>query len=143
SFEFYSKTLRGVEVQRDRWKRGVGLLDGLIGEGLGEVYVARHFPADSKAKMDELIANLRKGLESRLQTLEWMDDETRAQALTKLSTFEPRVGYPSRWRDYSAMTIEPGKLFENVRNARIFEWNRRLARLDQPVDRDEWVMNPQ
>lgn len=143
SFEFYSKTLRGVEAQRDRWKRGIGLLDGLIGEGLGEIYVARHFPADSKAKMDELIANLRKGLESRLHTLEWMDDATRAEALTKLSTFEPRVGYPSKWRDYAAMVVEPGKLFENVRNANRFEWERRLGMLNKPVDRSEWGMNPQ
>jgi putative endopeptidase len=143
SFEFYSKTLRGVEAQRERWKRGVGLLDGLIGEGVGEVYVSRHFPADNKAKMDALVVNLRASLESRLATLEWMDDATRAQALAKLATFEPRIGYPSKWRDYSAMTIEKGKLFENIKAANDFEWNRTLARLNQPVDRDEWGMNAQ
>ena len=143
NFEFYSRTLRGVETQRDRWKRGVGLLDRLMGEALGQIYVARHFPADHKAKMDELVANLRTGLETRLQTLEWMDDATRQEALKKLSTFEPRVGYPNKWRDYSALSIEAGKLFENVAAARRFEWNRNVSRINSPVDREEWGMNPQ
>lgn len=143
NFDFYSRTLRGVEAQRDRWKRGIGILDRLMGEALGQLYVARHFPADHKAKMNELVANLRKGLESRLQTLAWMDDATRQEALKKLSTFEPRVGYPDKWRDYSALTIEPGKLFENVEAARRFEWNRNVARINSPVDRQEWGMNPQ
>jgi putative endopeptidase len=143
NFAFYSKTLRGVEQQRERWKRGVSMLNAMIGEGVGEVYVARNFPPENKAKMDDLVANLRKSLDSRLQSLAWMDDATRAEALKKLSTFEPRVGYPATFRDYSAMTIEPGKHFENVRAARDFEWKRQLARLDKPVDRSEWAMNPQ
>jgi endothelin-converting enzyme/putative endopeptidase len=143
NFAFYGQTLRGVPQQRERWKRAISLLEQTIGEGVGEVYVARNFPADRKAKMDELVANLRKSLDSRLQTLAWMDDATRAEALKKLSTFEPRIGYPAKWRDYSAMTITPGKHFENVRAAREFEWKRRLARLDKPVDRSEWEMNPQ
>ncbi len=143
SFEFYRRTLAGVEVQRDRWKRGVQLLDGLIGEGVGEVYVAKFFPADYKAKMDELVANLVAAMSQRLETLAWMDEATRAEAAKKLATFEPRVGYPVKWRDYSAYTVEPGKLFENVRNGRKFEWHREVARLNEPVDRDEWAMNPQ
>src|SRR5690606_5717138 len=101
SFEFYSKTLRGVEAKRDRWKRGVTLLDQNIGEGVGEIYVARHFPPENKAKMDDLVANLRTALEGRLQNLAWMDEAPRAEALAKLSTFDPRIGYPSKWRDYS------------------------------------------
>jgi len=143
SFDFFRKTLAGVEVQRDRWKRGVTLLDGLIGEGVGEVYVARYFPPDYKAKMDDLVANLVAALGERLKGLSWMDDATRAEAAKKLATFDPRVGYPVKWRDYSAYVVEPGKLFENVRNGQRFDWNRQVARLDEPVDREEWGMNPQ
>jgi hypothetical protein len=142
-FDFYRRTLAGVEVQRDRWKRGVELIDGLIGEGVGEVYVARFFPPDYKAKMDELVANLVAAMSQRLKRLAWMDDATRAEADKKLATFEPRVGYPVKWRDYSAYAVERGKLFENVRNGTRFDWNRQVARLDEPVDRDEWGMNPQ
>jgi endothelin-converting enzyme/putative endopeptidase len=143
NFDFYRRALAGVEVQRDRWKRGVQLLDGLIGEGVGELYVAKYFPPDYKAKMDELVANLRAAMGERLKTLAWMDDATRAEAQKKLATFDPRVGYPVKWRDYSEYSVEPGTLFENVRNGRRFEWNRQVGRLDEPVDRDEWVMNPQ
>jgi putative endopeptidase len=143
SFEFFGKTLRGQEKQRDRWRRGTNMLDGLIGEGVGELYVAKYFPPENKAKMDELVKNLRSAMGERLKTLEWMDEATRAEAQKKLSTFDPRIGYPVKWRDYSAMTIEAGKLVENVRNARKFEWNRQVARLNSPVDRDEWGMNPQ
>jgi putative endopeptidase len=143
NFDFYRRTLAGVEVQRDRWKRGVQLLDNLIGEGVGEVYVAKFFPPEYKAQMDELVANLVTAMRQRLGELSWMDDATRAEALKKLATFEPRVGYPVKWRDYSAYAVEPGRLLENVRNGRRFEWNREVARLDEPVDRDEWGMNPQ
>jgi putative endopeptidase len=143
SFEFYGKTLRGVQAKRDRWKRGVTMLDQNIGEGVGEIYVAKHFPPENKAKMDALVANLRTALEGRLKELAWMDEPTRAEALKKLSTFEPRIGYPSKWRDYSAMQIEKGKHFENMVNSRKFEWNRQLARLNEPVDRSEWGMNAQ
>jgi putative endopeptidase len=143
SFEFFGKTLRGVQAKRERWKRGVTLLDENIGEGVGQVYVTKFFPPENKARMDALVANLRKALEGRLKTLAWMDDATRAEALKKLATFEPRVGYPTKWRDYSAMTIEKGRHFENVVNARTFEWNRQVARLGKPVDREEWGMNPQ
>jgi endothelin-converting enzyme/putative endopeptidase len=142
-FDFYSKALRGIEVQRDRWKRGVDLVNEQIGEGVGELYVARYFPPDSKTKMAALVSNLRTAMGERLKTLSWMDDATRAEAQKKLATFEPRIGYPPKWRDYSALTIEKGKIFENVQNARKFEWNRQVARLNQPVDRDEWSMNPQ
>ncbi len=143
NFDFYSKSLRGIEEQRDRWKRGMNMLDGLIGEGVGEIYVAKFFPADNKAKMDDLVKNLRAAMGERLKTLAWMDEATRAEAQKKLSTFDPRIGYPVKWRDYSAMTVEPGKLFENVRNARKFEWNRQVKRLNDKVDREEWGMNPQ
>ncbi len=143
SFEFYSKTLRGVPAKRDRWKRGVTLLDGNMGEALGEAYAAKFFPPESKAKMDELVANLNSALKGRIEKLEWMDDPTRAEALKKLANFEPRVGYPNKWRDYSAMQIDKTKLFENIFAARQFEWNRQVARLGGPVDREEWGMNAQ
>jgi putative endopeptidase len=143
SFGFHSKTLRGIEQQRDRWKRGITAVDNCIGEGLGELYAKKHFPPDHKAKMDELIVNLRTGLKSRLESSGWMDEATRAEALKKLEAFEARIGYPVKWRDYSALTIEPGKHFENVTAAQHFEWNRNVSRLREPVDRTEWFMTPQ
>ena len=143
SFEFFNKTLRGVTEKRERWKRGVQLLDGNMGEALGEAYAAQYFPAENKAKMEELVGNLNTALKGRIEKLEWMDDPTRAAALKKLANFEVRVGYPNKWRDYSAMQIDKAKLFENVMAARTFEWNRQVARLNEPVDRDEWGMNPQ
>lgn len=143
SFEFFNKTLSGVAVKRDRWKRGVTLLDSNMGEALGEAYAAKFFPAENKAAMESLVSNLNSALKSRLETLDWMDDPTRAEALKKLGNFEVRVGYPNKWRDYSAMQVDKAKLFENVMNARLFEWNRQVARLGGPVDREEWGMNAQ
>jgi putative endopeptidase len=143
NFAFASKALRGVEAQRERWKRASQLLDGLIGEGVGELYVAKHFPPGHKAAMDALVANLRAAMGERLKALAWMDEATRAQALKKLATFDPRIGYPSKWRDYSDFPVAKDTLFENVRNGQLFEWRRRVARLNQPVDRTEWRMNAQ
>ncbi len=143
NFAFQSQALRGIEAKRDRWKRGIALLDGLIGEGVGELYVAKHFPPGHKAAMDALVANLRAAMGERLKTLSWMDDATRVQALKKLATFDPRIGYPSKWRDYSAYPVARDTLLENVRNGQLFEWRRRVARLNDPVDRSEWRMNAQ
>ena len=108
NFAFESKALRGIEAQRERWKRGTQLLDGLIGEGVGELYVAKHFPPGHKAAMDALVANLRAAMGERLKALAWMDEATRAQALKKLATFDPRIGYPSTWRDYSRLRRRQG-----------------------------------
>ncbi|MDE0950839.1 MAG: M13 family metallopeptidase [Halioglobus sp.] len=141
-FEFYGKTMRGTEQQRDRWKRGVALVDRNIGEGLGKAYTAKHFPPDYKEKMDVLVNNLLTAFKIRLDELDWMDDETRGQALKKLATFDPRIGYPSKWRDYSSLIIVPGKLFESIQNAHQFEWNRKVSRLNEPVDREDWYMTP-
>jgi len=143
SFAFHSKALRGVEVQRERWKRGVSLLDGVIGKGLGELYVAKYFPPGHKAAMDALVANLRAAMGERLKTLAWMDEATRAEAQKKLAAFDPRVGYPSKWLDYGAFAVDKASLFENVRRGRMFDWQRRVARLGGTVDRTEWGMNPQ
>ena len=142
-FAFHAKALRGIETQRERWKRGMTLIDDSIGEGLGQIYVRKHFVPETKAKMDAIVANLLAAMKQRLEQSSWMDDATRAAALKKLAAFEPRIGYPDKWRDYSAMVIEPGKLFENSRNARVFEWERRAKRLMEPVDRSEWDMTPQ
>jgi putative endopeptidase len=143
SFNFYSKALNGAEKKRDRWKRGISWLGEVIGEGLGEIYVQRHFSADSKIKVDALVANLRAALKARLETATWMDNATRAEAIKKLDKVEARIGLPDKWRDYSKLTIEPGKLFENMRASQKYEWDRQVARLKGPVDRSEWIINPQ
>jgi putative endopeptidase len=142
-FAFRGKALRGIETQRDRWKRGMQIIDDNIGEGLGQIFVRKHFSPETKAKMDDLVVNLRAALEQRLGQSTWMDDATRAEALKKLDAFEPRIGYPDKWRDYSSLAIERGKHFENVRNARLFDWERRTKRLKETVDRSEWDMSPQ
>ncbi len=142
NFDFYSRTMRGIEQQRDRWKRGVSVVDNNIGEGLGQAYVEKYFPPEHKAQMDQLVDNLLAALKTRIDTLGWMDDATRAEALKKLATFDPRIGYPSTWRDYSGLVIEPDELFENIQDANRFEWERQVSRLNQPVDRDEWHMTP-
>jgi len=142
NFDFYSRTMRGTQQQRDRWKRGVTLVDNNIGEGLGQAYVKKHFPPQHKAQMEQLVNNLLAALAARIDTLDWMDDATRAEALKKLATFDPRIGYPSTWRDYSGLAVEPDTLFENIQNANRFEWKRQVSRLKQPVDRDEWHMTP-
>ena len=141
-FDFYGRTMHGTREQKARWKRGVALVDHHIGEGLGQAYVAKHFPPGHKAQMNELVGNLLAAFRTRLEQLAWMDAPTRAAALAKLATFEPRIGYPDTWRDYSQLVIQPGKLFESVHNARMFDWHRQVRRLDQPVDRDEWLMTP-
>ncbi len=143
SFEFFGKTLRGTEEQRERWKRGVQIVNGGIGEAVGQIYVDRHFPADYKAQMQTLVDNLVAAFEERLRNNEWMDDETRAQALLKLSTFEPRIGFTEKWIDYAPLEIKPGALIENTFAVREFQWNEQLKRLDGPVDRDLWPYPPQ
>ena len=143
NFNFYSRALRGVERQRDRWKRGIGLLNDNLGEAVGRIYAERHFPAESRRQMGELIGNLRAALEERLRQNEWMDDATRQQALAKLATFEPRIGHPERFIDYSAIRVERGDLLGNVLRAAEFDWNLQVSRLGHPVDRGLWDMKPQ
>jgi predicted metalloendopeptidase len=143
NFSFYSRTLTGAEEMRDRWKRGVALVNGALGEAVGEEYVARHFPSDAKAQMDELVANLVEAYRVSIGRLEWMTPETRDQALAKLELFRPKVGYPDRWRDYSGLEIRRDDLLGNVRRASAFETDRQLRKLGEPVDRDEWYMSPQ
>jgi len=143
NFNFYSRTLRGVEQQRDRWKRGLGILNGAMGEAVGRIYVQRHFPAESRRQMTELISNLRSAFRERLQNLDWMDDATRAQALAKLDTFEPRIGHPERFIDYSPIRVDRADILGNMMRSGEFAWNLQLSRLPNPVDRGLWGMNPQ
>ncbi|WP_432496927.1 M13 family metallopeptidase [Kineococcus gypseus] len=143
NFAFYGTTLTGVPQLRERWKRGVGLVEGALGEALGQLYVAEHFPPAAKARMEELVANLVEAYRQDIETLDWMTRETKDRALEKLGKFTPKIGHPDEWRDYSALSIERGDLLGNVRRAFAFEVDRELAKLGSPVDRSEWFMTPQ
>ena len=142
-FEFYGRTLSGTEAIRDRWKRGVSLVEGLMGDALGKLYVARHFPPEHKARMDVLVANLREAYRVSINDLEWMTPETRQRALAKLDKFTPKIGYPAKWRDYSQLVIDRDDLYGNCRRGHEVDSDRELAKLGGPVDRDEWFMTPQ
>ena len=143
NFDFYGRTLNGTPELRARWKRGVGFVEGALGEAVGKVYVDRHFPPTSKALMDELVADLLEAYRQSIQTLDWMTDATKERAYEKLATFRPKIGYPDRFRDYSALTVDRGDLLGNVFAASAFETDRQLAKIGSPVDRDEWFMLPQ
>ena len=142
-FAFVGGVLRGTKADRPRWKRGVALVNQSLGEGLGKLYVDRHFPPASKAKMDVLVANLLAAYRESITSIDWMSPETRTEALAKLATFNSKVGYPKRWIDYSALEVRPNDLAGNVLRARRFEDARQLAKLGRPIDRDEWGMAPQ
>jgi putative endopeptidase len=143
NFDFYGRTLNGTPELRVRWKRGVALVQGALGEAVGREYVARHFPPTSKAMMDELVANLLEAYRQSIAELDWMGAETKKRAFEKLDTFRPKIGYPDQFRDYSALEIEPDDLLGNVAAAAAFETDRQLAKIGAPVDRDEWFMLPQ
>ena len=143
NFDFYGRTLSGTEEIRDRWKRGVALVENLMGDAVGKLYVERHFPPDAKARMDELVANLREAYRVSISDLEWMTPETRERALAKLDKFTPKIGYPVRWRDYPDLVIDRDDLYGNYRRGNAVGYDRELAKLGGPVDRDEWFMTPQ
>ncbi len=142
NFDFYGRTLSGTPALRERWKRGVELIDRLLGDALGELYVDRHFPPAAKARMSELVDNLVEAFRRSFATRPWMSEDTKAQALAKLERFTPKVGYPDTWRDYSGLVLT-GELLADVAAANAFETHRNLAKLGQPVDRGEWFMSPQ
>jgi putative endopeptidase len=142
-FDFYGRTLTGAQELRDRWKRGVTLVEGAMGEAIGQIYVERNFPPVAKERMDVLVANLVEAYRQSITTLEWMSEETRVRALEKLEAFTPKIGFPPKWRDYSSLEIDPSDLLANVRAANVFEFNRQLAKIGKPLDRDEWFMTPQ
>ena len=142
-FDFYGRTLSGTEQIRERWKRAVALVESLMGDAVGRLYVARHFPPEAKARMDELVANLREAYRVSISDLEWMTPETRGRALAKLDKFVAKIGYPKKWRDYSALVIDRHDLYGNVVRGAIVASARELGKLGGPVDRDEWFMTPQ
>ncbi len=143
NFDFRQKFLNGQPQQRDRWKRGIAFAENAMGEAIGRDYVALYFPPESKAKMDALVANLRTALRARIDRLEWMGPETKRQAQAKLANFNVKIGYPDKWRDYSALRIVPGDLVGNAERAARFEWDYRRNRINLPVDKAEWGMTPQ
>ncbi|MDQ2697391.1 MAG: peptidase M13 [Actinomycetota bacterium] len=143
NFDFYGRTLTGTPELRARWKRGVSLVEGALGEAVGKIYVERHFPAAAKVAMDELVANLVEAYRQSIEQLEWMGPDTRRRAIEKLEKFTPKIGYPVRWRDYSSLQIDAGDLIGNVRATNEFEFQRELGKIGKPLDRDEWFMTPQ
>ncbi|CAN5415055.1 M13 family metallopeptidase [soil metagenome] len=143
NFDFYGRTLSGTPELRARWKRGVSLVEGSLGEAVGRIYVERHFPSGAKAAMDVLVANLVEAYRQAITTLDWMTDDTRKAALAKLDKFVPKIGYPVKWRDYSSLAIDSADLIGNVRATSEFEFQRELGKIGKPLDRDEWFMTPQ
>jgi putative endopeptidase len=142
NFEFYGKTLTGTPQLKDRWKRGVDQVTGAMGEAVGKLYVTKYFTPATKARADELVKNLLVAMGQRLDNLAWMGPETKAKAKAKLATYNPKIGYPKKWRDYGKLVVKAGDPFGNADRAAAFEYDRRLAKLGKPVDRDEWLMTP-
>ena len=142
-FAFYSKELSGVQEQRERWKRGVAAVNGALGEGIGKIYVESHYPAESERQMTELIGNLRDAYRERITGNSWMDEATRKAALEKLAAFEPRIGHPVKYIDYSSMKVAKGDPLGNSIRAADFAWKLQLKRFPKPVDRSLWGMYPQ
>jgi putative endopeptidase len=143
NFDFYGRTLTGAPQQRERWKRGVSTVESALGEALGKLYVEEHFSPESKTRMVELVAHLVEAYRQSITKLDWMSEDTRARALEKLDTFNPKIGYPDSWRDYSSLEIKNDDLVGNVHRAGEFELAREMAKLGTPVDRTEWFMTPQ
>jgi putative endopeptidase len=143
AFDFYGRTLHGQQEQRVRWKRAAAAVDSDLGEAAGELYVARYFPPASKQQVLELVANLRAAYQHRIENLPWMTPATRKLALEKLAAFRPKIGYPDKWRDYSALEVKPRDAFGNAARATAFAWEYDVKRLGGPTDRDEWGMTPQ
>ncbi len=143
NFAFYGKALRGTPQQRERWKRGVGAVNGTLGEAVGQVYVDEYFPADSKAKMEELVGNLKTAFRARLENLDWMTEETKQEAYAKLDAFNTKIGYPDKWKDYSDLEVIDGDAYGNNKRSNEWGWNDNISKLGKPIDRTEWFMNPQ
>ena len=142
-FDFYGKALRGTQSQRARWKRGVGQIDDLMGEMVGKVYVERHFPPKAKSEMDDLVENLRAAFKDGIDNLDWMGAKTKIEAQDKLRKFNPKIGYPNEWSDYSSLIVKRGDLIGSVKSANLWQWEDMTGKLGGPIDRGEWGMNPQ
>ncbi|WP_043689938.1 M13 family metallopeptidase [Luteimonas huabeiensis] len=143
NYAFYGKTLRGQQEIEPRWKRALGTLNASVGETLGQLYVEAAFPAESKARMEELVGNLREALKLRLEKLTWMGEETKRKAMAKWETFTPKIGYPDTWRDWSGLETGRDSYIANVLAANEFNYKYDLAKIGKPVDRGEWFMSPQ
>ena len=144
NFDMYSRAMSGKQVKMPRWKHSLEVPNTLLGEAVGQLYVEKYFPADSKKKMQQLVDNLKKALGEHIATLSWMSPKTKVNALVKLNSFTVKIGYPDKWRDYSALDIDPGKSFwENVLAARRFQAEYEYDQLDKPVDKERWFMTPQ
>jgi len=142
-FNFRSKALAGQPEMKPRWKRGVAFVNAILGEQVGETYVQSYFPAESKVRMDALVSDLITAMHHRIEKLDWMSPETKTKALLKLSKFTVKIGYPTKWRDYSSLQLSNEDIYTNVVQTSSFEWNYRLARINEPVDKLEWGMTPQ
>ena len=142
-FALYDKALSGIEEQKPRWKRGVDLVSGRLGEVVGKLYVQKHFKPEAKAEMEKLVKNLLAAFDDSIDNLTWMTDTTKAKAKEKLSKITPKIGYPNRWKDYSKLEIEADDLFGNVMRSNLVEHERNVSKLGQPIDREEWGMTPQ
>lgn len=143
-FDFYGRTLSGSKEQLPRWRRAVNLINGILGEAIGQEYVKLYFPQEAKARMAELIDNLQKALNERIAGLEWMSDATKQRAQEKLSSFTVKIGYPDKWKDYSEMNISAdNSYYQNLKEVTRFEQARNMKDLGKPVDRERWLMNPQ
>ena len=143
NFDFYGKALSGRKENQPRWKRAVGTVNGMLGEAVGQMYVEKYFPAAAKERMVQLVKNLQTALGERIRNLEWMGDSTKTKAIEKLNSFYVKVGYPDKWRDYTALDVEKDSYWANVKRATKFELDYELAKAGKPVDRDEWGMTPQ
>jgi putative endopeptidase len=142
-FAFYGTVLSGAPQNQPRWKRGVGVVEGALGEAVGKLYVQQHFPAERKARMDVMVKNLLAAFKQSIDTLDWMSPATKKEAQAKLAKFTPKIGYPNKWKDYSALTVSRDDLVGNVMRSRRVESDRALNKLGKPIDRDEWLMTPQ
>ena len=143
NFAFYGTVLTGVSENRPRWKIGVSTVEGALGEALGRQYVGKYFPAERKARMEELVKNVTAAYAQSIETLDWMTPATKKEAQAKLAKFTPKVGYPNKWRDYAKLTIVKNDLVGNVKRASEFAYNRNINKLGKPIDREEWGMTPQ
>lgn len=143
NFNFYGKTLRGIEQQEERWKRAINTLNSQVGDPIGKLYVAQHFSPEAKQRMVALVENLREAYRQSILELDWMGAETKQKAIEKLKKFNPKIGYPDKWKDYSQLDIRPGDLFGNMIRANEFHYDYEINKLGKPIDRSEWFMTPQ
>lgn len=143
NFDFYSKTMNGVKEMKPRWKRAVSVVDGSLGEAVGQMYTEKYFPAAAKERMVSLVKNLQVSLGQRIQNLPWMSNDTKVKAQEKLAAFHVKIGYPDKWRDYSALQVKNDSYWANVERANRFEYAYMINKANKPVDKDEWQMTPQ